>query len=377
VFVGFAGSMLGLVVSDDLLLLYVFWELTTIFSYLLIGHDAASRPSRRAAAQALIVTTAGGLAMLVGIVMLGQHAGSYLWSEVSGDLPGGGYLAVAVTLILVGAVTKSALVPFSFWLPAAMAAPTPVSAYLHAAAMVKAGVFLVGLLAPALADAGPWRPVTVVGGLVTMLLGGWTALRQTDLKLLLAHGTVSQLGLLTAVLGLAYRDAALAGVAMLLVILAFPLPPVTFAGRLRPVGLLRFGGRFLADLVVASVQLAGAAFRFGYVPRGAVVRVRLAVRSDLHLTLCAEAVSLIPGSLIVDTDRDAGVLYVHVFDVVDRGGIERFRRGVYALEARIIRAVGSAAELDQLAHAASDRAGTDHRTGDHQTGDREDREVRG
>jgi multicomponent Na+:H+ antiporter subunit A len=216
VFVGFAGAMLGLVVSDNLIVLYVFWELTTVFSYLLIGHDPASRASRRAALQALIVTTLGGLAMLVGIVMLGEHAGTYRWSQVASALPSGGYLAVAVVLLLLGALSKSAIFPFSFWLPAAMAAPTPVSAYLHAAAMVKAGVFLVGLLGPVLADAAPWRPVVLVAGTITMLFGGWTALRQHDLKLLLAYGTVSQLGLLVVVLGAGFRDAALAGAMMLL-----------------------------------------------------------------------------------------------------------------------------------------------------------------
>ena len=216
VFVAFAGAMLGLVVSDDLLLLYVFWELTTVFSYLLIGYDPAKRASRRAAMQALLVTTLGGLAMLAGFVMLGQHAGSYRWSVVAENLPGGGYLAAALVLILLGALSKSAIFPFSFWLPGAMAAPTPVSAYLHAAAMVKAGVFLVALMGPAVAEVTPWRPVLLVGGLITMFLGGWSALRQVDLKLLLAYGTVSQLGLLMVILGAGTRDAALAGVAMVL-----------------------------------------------------------------------------------------------------------------------------------------------------------------
>ncbi|MBW4700948.1 MULTISPECIES: Na+/H+ antiporter subunit A [unclassified Micromonospora] len=216
VFVAFAGSMLGLVVSDDLLLLYVFWELTTVFSYLLIGYDPAKRASRRAAMQALLVTTLGGLAMLAGFVMLGQHAGSYRWSVVATDLPGGGYLVTALMLILLGALSKSAIVPFSFWLPGAMAAPTPVSAYLHAAAMVKAGVFLVALLGPAVADVTAWRVVLLVTGLATLFLGAWVALRQTDLKLLLAYGTVSQLGLLMVVLGAGTRDAALAGAAMVL-----------------------------------------------------------------------------------------------------------------------------------------------------------------
>ncbi|MDG4824646.1 Na+/H+ antiporter subunit A [Asanoa sp. WMMD1127] len=217
VFVAFAGAMFGLVVSDNLLLLYVFWELTTIFSYLLIAQDPTRRKNRRAATQALLVTTLGGLAMLAGFVILGQVAGSFRWSEIERNPPpGGGLIAAAVVLIVIGALSKSAIFPFSFWLPSAMAAPTPVSAYLHAAAMVKAGVFLVALLGPALGADQPWRPLLLVTGVVTMLLAGWTALRQHDLKLLLAYGTVSQLGLLTAVFGGATHDAGLAGAAQLL-----------------------------------------------------------------------------------------------------------------------------------------------------------------
>ncbi|MBF9128922.1 Na+/H+ antiporter subunit A [Plantactinospora sp. S1510] len=216
IFVGFAGAMLGVVVADNLLLLYVFWELTSVFSYLLIGHHPEKLASRRAAAQALLVTTLGGLVMLIGFIMLGQHAGTYRWSEIAArPPPSGTYLGVALVLILIGALAKSAIFPLSFWLPAAMAAPTPVSAYLHAAAMVKAGVYLVALLAPAYAAVGPWRPVVYVVGIVTMLAGGWAALRQVDLKLLLAYGTVGQLGLLILLLGVGTRDAALAGTALL------------------------------------------------------------------------------------------------------------------------------------------------------------------
>jgi multicomponent Na+:H+ antiporter subunit A len=215
-FTAFAGSMLGLVLADNLLLLYVFWELTTIFSYLLIGYDPARRTSRQAALQALIVTTFGGLAMLVGILLLGTDSGTYRITELLTDPPTGSAVTVAVALLLVGAITKSALVPFHFWLPAAMAAPTPVSAYLHAAAMVKAGVYLVALLAPAFAGTPGWRPLLLSLGVATMLLGAWRALRQYDLKLLLAYGTVSQLGFLVTLLAVGTRDVALAGLAMLL-----------------------------------------------------------------------------------------------------------------------------------------------------------------
>lgn len=215
VLVAFAGAMLGLILADDLLLLYVFWELTTVFSYLLIGHNPERKANRRAAMQALIVTTFGGLAMLVGLIVIGEAAGTYRISAVLDDPPTGTAVTVAIVLVLIGAVSKSALVPFHFWLPGAMAAPTPVSAYLHAAAMVKAGVYLIALFAPAFADVVTWRPLLLTLGAVTMVLGGWRALRQHDLKLLLAYGTVSQLGFLVVLAGVGTRSAALADVAMI------------------------------------------------------------------------------------------------------------------------------------------------------------------
>ncbi|MCG7321682.1 Na+/H+ antiporter subunit A [Arsenicicoccus bolidensis] len=211
----FAGAMTGLVLSDNLLVLYLFWELTTVLSYLLVGHSSHLEDSRNAATQALVVTTAGGLAMLVGIVMLGQAAGTYSLESILAQPPSGTTVAVAVALLLVGAITKSALVPFHFWLPGAMAAPTPVSAYLHAAAMVKAGIYLVARLAPGFSDAATWHPVVLVLGCTTMLVGGYRALRQVDLKLLLAYGTVSQLGFLVVLVGTGSAEAAVAGLAML------------------------------------------------------------------------------------------------------------------------------------------------------------------
>ncbi|WP_329540096.1 Na+/H+ antiporter subunit A [Streptomyces sp. NBC_01358] len=213
----FAGAMLALVLSDDLITLYVFWELTTVFSYLLIGFDSEQRHSRRSALQALTVTTLGGLAMLIGFLIIGQAAGTYRISEILADPPRTSLaVSVAVVLILCGALSKSAIWPFSLWLPNAMAAPTPVSAYLHAAAMVKAGVYLVARLAPGFADVPVWRPVVMVLGAATMLLGGWRALRLNDLKLVLAYGTVSQLGFLTLLAGVGNRDAALAAAVMIL-----------------------------------------------------------------------------------------------------------------------------------------------------------------
>ncbi|RAV18028.1 Na+/H+ antiporter subunit A [Mycolicibacterium sp. GF69] len=213
--VAFSGAMFGLVVSDNMVMLYVFWEITSVLSFLLVGHYAERFASRRAATQALLVTTFGGLAMLVGIVILGEIAGTYLLSELIASPPGGMAASVAVVLVLVGALSKSAIVPLHFWLPGAMAAPTPVSAYLHAAAMVKAGVYLIARMTPGFADLAPWRPMVLSLGLLTMLLAGWRAVRENDLKLILAFGTVSQLGLITVMVGAGGSDMMLGGLAML------------------------------------------------------------------------------------------------------------------------------------------------------------------
>ncbi len=216
VLLAFAGAMYGLVLADDVYLLFVLWEATSVLSYLLIGHSTQRKTSRGAALQALLVTTLGGLSMLVGLVILAVTTGTTSLAAIIALAPRGDLITVAIMLVLVGAITKSAIFPFHFWLPAAMAAPTPVSAYLHAAAMVKAGIYLVARLAPGFADIPGWREVLILLGVVTMLLGGWTALKQHDLKLVLAYGTVSQLGLLILVVGFGTPTAALAGLALLL-----------------------------------------------------------------------------------------------------------------------------------------------------------------
>ncbi|MGV9195433.1 Na+/H+ antiporter subunit A [Microbacterium sp. MC2] len=220
VLLAFAGAMYGLVLTDDIIVLIMLWEVTSVLSYLLIGHYHARGASRRAALQALLVTTIGGLVMLIGIVIFVAAFGTSSMTEIFAAWAAGGgddpLIAVAVVMILVGALSKSAIFPFHFWLPGAMTAPTPVSAYLHAAAMVKAGIYLIARFAPAFADIEPWRPIVLSLGAFTMLLGGVQAMRETDLKRILAFGTVSQLGLLTVVLGFGERNTALAGLALLL-----------------------------------------------------------------------------------------------------------------------------------------------------------------
>ena len=217
VLLAFAAAMLALVTADNIYLMFIAWEATSILSFLLIGHYSARRASRAAAMQALLVTTLGGLVMFIGLIVLHAAEGTARLSElIASPIAPTGITITAALLILVGAASKSALVPFHFWLPGAMAAPTPVSAYLHAASMVKADVYLVLRLMPGIAELPGVRESLIVVGIVTMLVGGWRSLRQTDLKLVLAFGTVSQLGFLMTIAGFGTRDALLAALALLI-----------------------------------------------------------------------------------------------------------------------------------------------------------------
>lgn len=201
----FMASMLGVVLSDNIIALFVFWELTSLSSYLLIGFHHREEASRYAALQALLVTGLGGLAMLAGLVMLGMAAGTLELSELTlrGDLIRNHphYLPVLL-LVLLGAFTKSAQIPFHFWLPNAMAAPAPASAYLHSSTMVKAGVFLLARLSPALGGAAAWTGLVGAVGAATFLLGSFLAVQQHAMKRLLAYSTVSALGAMTMLLGI-------------------------------------------------------------------------------------------------------------------------------------------------------------------------------
>ena len=188
--------MLGLVTADDAVTLFLFWEGTTVTSWLLIGFDHERASARAAALQALLVTGLGGLALLAGLLVMGGIAGTYRLSEMNamGDLfRTSAFYPAIFALVILGCFTKSAQFPFQFWLPAAMAAPTPVSAYLHSATMVKAGVYLMARLTPSLGGTDLWIWVLVPVGAFTMLLASVWALRQTDMKLMLAYTTVMAL----------------------------------------------------------------------------------------------------------------------------------------------------------------------------------------
>ena len=201
----FLAAMAGLVLADNVLALFLFWELTSVASFGLIGFQHDRPGARHAAQQALLVTGAGGLALLGGLVLLAEVGGSWRLSELAApgavDLDDGRTTA-ALVLIVLGAATKSAQVPFHFWLPAAMAAPTPVSAFLHSATMVKAGVYLLARLQPSLGAHELWTPILVPLGAATMVAGAWVALRETDLKRVLAYSTVSALGTLVMLIGI-------------------------------------------------------------------------------------------------------------------------------------------------------------------------------
>ena len=214
-FLAFMGSMLGLIVSGNLIQLAFFWELTSLFSFLLIGYWHHREAARSAARMSLIVTAAGGISLLVGILLIGKVAGSYEIGAViaaADEIRASNYYLPALLFVLVGAFTKSAQFPFHFWLPHAMAAPTPVSAYLHSATRVKAGIFVLIRFFPVLAGTEQWYLIVGTAGLITFLFGAWAAVFQQDLKGLLAYSTISHLGLITLLLGIGTPLAAVAAI---------------------------------------------------------------------------------------------------------------------------------------------------------------------
>lgn len=216
----FMTAMLGVVLSDNIFSLFIFWELTSISSYLLIGFNHETERSRYASLQALLVTGGGGLAMLAGLIILGYVGGSYSITELlnSSELITSHYLYLPIIiLVLLGAFTKSAQWPFHFWLPNAMEAPTPVSAYLHSATMVKAGVFLIARLNPVLSGPEVWHITLMSFGAITMLMSAAMAIGQNDLKRILAYTTVSALGIMVFLLGMGGKYATTAAITFLIV----------------------------------------------------------------------------------------------------------------------------------------------------------------
>lgn len=270
----FMGSMLGLVLTDNLIVLFVFWELTSITSFLLIGFDHTRQAARRAAIQALVITSGGGLVLLVGIVILhlltidaGGADGTWSIADLRQypDIIRQSALYLPVMLMFIaGAFTKSAQFPFHFWLPNAMEAPTPVSAFLHSATMVKAGIYLLARMNPVLGNTPQWQAILIFFGGITLLWGATLALRQTDLKQMLAQTTVASLGLLVLLIGIG-TETAIAGAVIYLAAHAFYKAALFLVTGLIDHGtgtreIIELGGlRSVMPLTFLAALLSGAA----------------------------------------------------------------------------------------------------------------------
>lgn len=298
----FMGAMLGLVLAGNLLLMLMFWELTSLASFLLIGYWRHRNDARTGARMALAVTGGGGLALLAGIILVGQVAGSYELTDVlaSGDLLRAHQLyPVMLVLVLLGVFTKSAQFPFHFWLPHAMAAPTPVSAYLHSATMVKAGVFLLARLYPALSGTDWWFYLVTFAGLITLLIGAITALFQHDLKGLLAYSTVSHLGLITMLFGLGSDLAPVAAIFHIINHATFKASLFMAAGIIdhetgsrdmrRINGLWKYMPHTALLAMVASSAMAGVPLLNGFLSK------EMFFSETLHQQLLGSFSALIPG----------------------------------------------------------------------------------
>lgn len=281
----FMASMLGVVWADNLLALFVFWEGTSITSYLLIGFKTEDEDAQAGARQAFLVTGAGAMALLAGMVLLGQMAGTYTISEIlaTPNLSAQPLFPAALVLILLGAFTKSAQFPFHFWLPNAMAAPTPASAYLHSATMVKAGIYLLARLHGGLSDSPLWFWSLLIIGGITMLLGAISALRYYDLKAILAYATISQLGILVMLLAFPTQSAFVAVVVGIFAHALYKGPLFMVAGIIDHATGAR-DIRRLADLgrampwvalaaLLAGLSMAGLIPLFGFVAKETLLEV--------------------------------------------------------------------------------------------------------
>ena len=306
----FMGSMLGVVIAGNLLLLLVFWELTSISSFLLIGFWYKRQDAREGARMALAITGGGGLALLGGVLLIGRIVGSYDLDVVlaSGDLiRASGLYPWALGLVLAGVFTKSAQFPLHFWLPHAMAAPTPVSAYLHSATMVKAGVFLLARLHPALAGTDLFFYVVSGIGAITLLLGAWYAIFQHDLKGLLAYSTISHLGLITLLFGLSTPMAVVAGVFHILNHATFKASLFMAAGiidhetgtrDMRRLGNLRRYMPWTSALaIIASLAMAGIPLLNGFLSKEMFFAEAVHIDGHRRMAIAIGAAALVYAAL--------------------------------------------------------------------------------
>lgn len=292
----FQGAMVGIALSNNVLLMLIFWELTSLSSFLLIGFWRDRADARQGARMALAITGGGGLALIAGLLLLGQAAGSY---ELATILDRGAavqasplYPAILI-LVLLGAFTKSAQFPFHFWLPHAMAAPTPVSAYLHSATMVKAGVFLLARLWPVLAGSDLWFYLVASTGLVTMVFGAGVALFRDDLKAILAYSTISQLGLMVMLLGFGTAAAAAAAIFHILNHAAFKAALFMNSGivdhETRTREISRLGGLAALMPITATFGTIAAAAMAGLPPFGGFISKEMMLEESAHTAFAGQA----------------------------------------------------------------------------------------
>jgi multicomponent K+:H+ antiporter subunit A len=311
-FLAFMGAMLGLVISGNLIQIVFFWELTSLFSFLLIGYWHHRADARRGAYMALMVTGAGGLALLIGVMLLGHVVGSYDLDRVlaAGEqIRAHALYPVLLPLILIGALSKSAQFPFHFWLPHAMAAPTPVSAYLHSATMVKAGVFLLARFWPVLSGSEEWFWIVGGAGACTLLLGAYSAMFQTDLKGLLAYSTISHLGLITLLLGLNSPLAAVAAVFHILNHATFKASLFMAAGIIdhesgtrdirRLSGLIKLMPYTATLAMVASASMAGVPLLNGFLSKEMFFAETVFITSSAWVEIALPLIATIAGTFSV------------------------------------------------------------------------------
>ena len=306
----FMGSMLGIVLSANLIQLVFFWEMTSLFSFLLIGYWYKSRAARDGARMALIITSAGGFCMLAGVFLIGRIVGGFGLDTV---LAAGPVIRAhplylpALILILTGALTKSAQFPFHFWLPQAMSAPTPVSAFLHSATMVKAGVFLMARLYPALGGTDAWFVIVGGAGAITLTLGAYAALFQNDLKGLLAYSTISHLGLITLLLGIGTPYSVVAAVFHLVNHAVFKAALFMIAGvvdheagtrDIRKLGgLLRLMPWTGGLAIAASAAMAGVPLMNGFISKEMFFAETLTIHRNALIDFAPAMLALIAGAL--------------------------------------------------------------------------------
>ncbi len=313
-------SMLGLVAADNALSLFVFWELTTIFSYLLIGFEHEKESSRSSARQALLVTGAGGLVLLIGFLLLEMISGTYEISQMqpmAQELKNHPLYGVVLTTIFIGAFTKSAQFPFHFWLPNAMAAPTPISAFLHSATMVKGGIYLLARFHPILGGTDFWTMTLVIVGSITAVSGALMSLGQSDLKKILAYTTVTALGIMTLFLGGKTTSSLTAAITFLLVhslyksalfLIAGIIDHQTGTRRIEQLGGLWDSMPYTAFAAVAAcLSMAGFPLFFGFIGKEIMYKGALA---ESMFPFLATTTVVLSNSLMVAV---AGILFIRPF----------------------------------------------------------------